>query len=175
MPEPKFLTDNIPHEYILMPNIKHAFKPQGVGENWSLEECEFKKGSNQYISVVYYLKDTNYAVVDIDTDNYSIDQLIDDTEIDSMWVKGNTKGFHVWVEFRNGKPEQFRKNIVKCSNICEMDYLGEKVFERLDKAWSSAEPCHLHKESIEKCFIMEKFAPKTKQKRKHKNRQETNS
>ena len=43
MPEPKSLTDNIPHEYILMPNIKKAFDPKGVGQNWSLEECEFKK------------------------------------------------------------------------------------------------------------------------------------
>ena len=51
MPEPKILNDNIPHEYILMPNIKYAFDPEGVGLNWSLEECEFKKGSNQYISV----------------------------------------------------------------------------------------------------------------------------
>ena len=63
MPEPKILTNNIPHEYILMPNSKHAFDPEGVGLNWSLEECEFKKSSNQYISAVYYLKDTNYAVV----------------------------------------------------------------------------------------------------------------
>jgi len=101
MPEPKILTDNIPHEYILLPNIKDAFDPEGVGQNWSLEECEFKKGSNQYVSVVYYVKDTNYAVVDIDTDDYSLDRLFDDTEIDSMWVKGNTKGFHVWVEFPN--------------------------------------------------------------------------
>jgi len=166
MSEPKILTNNIPHEYILMPNIKHAFDPEGVGLKWSLEECEFKKGSNQYISVVYYLKDTNYAVVDIDTDDYSIDQLIDDTDIDSMWVKGNTKGFHVWVEFPNGKPDAYRKNIVKCSNICEMDYLGEKVFERVGKTWTGEDPCHLHQESIEKCFVMEKFAPKNKSENK---------
>ena len=166
MSEPKILTNNIPHEYILMPNIKHAFDPEGVGLKWSLEECEFKKGSNQYISVVYYLKDTNYAVVDIDTDDYSIDQLIDDTDIDSMWVKGNTKGFHVWVEFPNGKPDAYRKNIVKCSNICEMDYLGEKVFERVGKTWTGEDPCHLHQESIEKCFVMEKFTPKNKSENK---------
>ena len=162
MAEPKSLTDNIPHEYILMPNIKHAFDPEGVGLNWSLEECEFKKSSNQYISAVYYLKDTNYAVVDIDTDDYSLDQLFSDTEIDSMCVKGNTKGFHVWVEFPKGKPDAFRKNAVKCSNLCEMDFLGEKVFERVGKTWTGEEPCHLHKESIEKCFIMDKFTTKTK-------------
>jgi hypothetical protein len=133
MPEPKILTDNIPHEYILMPIVKHAFKPQGVGENWSLEECEFKKSSKQYISICYYVKDTNYAVVDIDTDDYSIDQLWEDTGIDSLWVKGNTKGYHVWVRFEHGKSDEFRKNVVKCSNLCEIDYLGEKVFERIDK------------------------------------------
>ena len=105
MPEPKSLTDNIPHEYILMPNIKKAFDPEGVGQNWSLEECEFKKSSKQYIAICYYLKDTNYAVVDIDTDDYTLDQLYDDTGIDSMSVKGNSKGYHVWVEFTNGKPD----------------------------------------------------------------------
>jgi len=162
MPEPKFLTDNIPHEYILLPNIKHAFNPEGVGLNWTLEECEFKKSSNQYISICYYLKDTNYAVVDIDTDDYSLDQLFEDTDIDSMWVKGNTKGFHVWVVFSKGKPDAFSKNVVKCSNLCEMDYLGEKVFERLDKKWTGEEASHLHQESIEKCFIMDNFTPKKK-------------
>jgi len=136
MPEPKILADNIPHEYILMHNIKHAFDPEGVGLNWSLEECEFKKSSKQYISVVYYLKDTNYAVVDIDADDYSLDQLFEDTEIDSMWVKGNTQGFYVWVEFSNGKSDAYRKNLVKCSNLCEMDYLGEKVFERKDRKYN---------------------------------------
>ena len=162
MAEPKSLTDNIPHEYILMPNIKHAFDPEGVGLNWSLEECEFKKSSNQYISAVYYLKDTNYAVVDIDTDDYTLDQLYDDTGIDNMWVKGNTKGFHVWVEFPKGKPDAYRKNVVNCSNLCEMDYLGEKVFERVGKTWTGEFPCHIHAEQFEKCFIMDKFTTKTK-------------
>ena len=147
MPEPKFLTDNIPHEYILLPNIKHAFGPEGVGLKWS---------------VVYYLKDTNHAVVDIDTDDYSLDQLFNDTEIDSMCVKGNTKGFHVWVEFPKGKPDAYRKNVVKCSNLCEMDFLGEKVFERVGKTWTGEEPSHFHPESIEKCFIMDNFASKNK-------------
>ena len=41
MPEPKSLTDNVPHEYILLPNVKHAFDPEGVGLKWSLEECEY--------------------------------------------------------------------------------------------------------------------------------------
>ena len=180
MPEPKFLTDNIPHKYILLPNEKHSktVKSEGLhdNQNWSLEECMHKKTKDQYISICYNLKDTNYAVVDIDTDDYSIDQLIDDTAIDSMWVKGNTKGFHVWVEFPNGKPEQFRKNIVKCSKICEMDYLGEKVFERVGKTWTGEEPCHLHQESIEKCLLWKSSHQKQKrQKIQLHNRQVTKS
>jgi len=50
-----------------------------------------------------------------------------------------------------------------------MDYLGEKKYERLDKKWTGEEPSHFHQESIEKCFDMQKFAPKTKQKIKYKN------
>jgi phage/plasmid-associated DNA primase len=79
-----------------------------------------------------------------------------------MWVKGNTKGFHVWVEFPKGKPDAYRKNVVNCSNLCEMDYLGEKVFERVGKTWTGEFPCHIHAEQFEKCFIMDKFTTKTK-------------
>ena len=162
MAEPKSLTDNIPHEYILMPNIKGKDKPFGIGKKWSLEQAQHKLTEDRNISVVYYLKDTNYAVVDIDTDDYSLDQLYDDTGIDNMWVKGNSKGYHVWVEFPNGKPDAYRKNVVNCSNLCEMDFLGEKVFERVGKTWTGEEPCHIHAEQFKKCFIMEKLQPKPK-------------
>ena len=175
MAEPKSLTDNIPHEYILMPNIKHAFDPEGVGLKWSLEECEFKKSSNQYISVVYYLKDTNYAVVDIDTDDYTLDQLYEDTGIDNMWTKGNSKGYHVWVEFPKGKPDAYRKNVVNCSNLCEMDYLGEKVFERVGKTWTGDFPCHIHAEQFKKCFIKEKFTKKAEKAEKAEKKTENSS
>jgi len=175
MAEPKSLTDNIPHEYILMPNIKHAFDPEGVGLKWSLEECEFKKSSNQYISVVYYLKDTNYAVVDIDTDDYTLDQLYEDTGIDNMWTKGNSKGYHVWVEFSKGKPDAYRKNVVNCSNLCEMDYLGEKVFERVGKTWTGEFPCHIHAEQFKKCFIKEKFTKKAEKAEKAEKKTENSS
>jgi len=175
MAEPKSLTDNIPHEYILMPNIKHAFDPEGVGLKWSLEECEFKKSSNQYISVVYYLKDTNYAVVDIDTDDYTLDQLYEDTGIDNMWTKGNSKGYHVWVEFSKGKPDAYRKNVVNCSNLCEMDYLGEKVFERVGKTWTGDFPCHIHAEQFKKCFIKEKFTKKAEKAEKAEKKTENSS
>ena len=169
MPEPKFLTDNIPHEYILLPNVKHAFDPEGVGLNWSLEECEFKKGSNQYISICYYVKDTNYAVVDIDTDDYSLDQLFEDTEIDSMWVKGNTTGFHVWVEFPNGKPDAYRRTEQNCSNLCKMDFLGEKVWERLDKHGLVKNLAISTQNNLRNVLICKNSHQKRKQKRKHTN------
>jgi len=163
MTQPNFL-QTIPHKYILLPNEKHSktVKSEGLhdNQNWSLEECEFKKSSNQYISICYNLKDTNYAVVDIDTDNYTLEQLYNDTGIDSMTTKGNTKGFHVWVEFPNGKPDAYRKNAVDCSSLCQMDFLGEKVFERVGKEWTGEEPSHLHPEQFEKCFIKDKFTKK---------------
>jgi len=43
-----------------------------------------------------------------------------------------------------------------------MDYLGEKVFERVGKTWTGEFPCHIHAEQFEKCFIMDKFTTKTK-------------
>ena len=173
MPEPKSLTDNIPHEYILMPNIKGKDKPFGIGKKWSLEQAQHKLTEDRNISVVYYLKDTNYAVVDIDTDDYTLDQLYDDTGIDNMWVKGNTKGFHVWVEFPKGKPDAYRKNVVNCSNLCEMDYLGEKVFERVGKTWTGEFPCHIHAEQFKKCFIKEKFTKKAEKAEKAKKAENT--
>jgi len=162
MAEPTFL-QTIPHEYILMPNIKGKDKPFGIGKKWSLEQAQHKLTEDKYISVVYYLKDTNYAVVDIDTDDYTLDQLYDDTAIDGVSVKGNSKGYHVWVQFEHGKPDAYRKNVVNCSNLCEMDFLGEKVFERVGKEWSCDEdPPYLHAHQFEKCFIMEKLQPKPK-------------
>ena len=175
MTQPNFLTDNIPHEYILLPNVKHAFGPEGVGLKWSLEECEFKKGPNQYISCCYYLKDTRYAVVDIDTDDYTLEQLYNDTGIDSMTTKGNTKGFHVWVEFPKEKPDAYKKNIVDCSNLCQMDFLGEKVFERVGKGWTSEFPCYIYPEQFKKCIKKEKFTKKKAEKKTEKKTENSNN
>jgi hypothetical protein len=175
MAQPNFLTDNIPHEYILLPNVKHAFGPEGVGLKWSLEECEFKKGPNQYISCCYYLKDTRYAVVDIDTDDYTLEQLYNDTGIDSMTTKGNTKGFHVWVEFPKEKPDAYKKNIVDCSNLCQMDFLGEKVFERVGKGWTSEFPCYIYPEQFKKCIKKEKFTKKKAEKKTEKKTENSNN
>jgi hypothetical protein len=37
--KPSFLAE-IPHEYIVMPNIKGKDKPWGIGKAWSLEEAQ---------------------------------------------------------------------------------------------------------------------------------------
>lgn len=153
---PEFLK-TIPHEYLLLPNIKGSDAPWGVGKGWSLEEAKHKLTPDRYITCCYNLKDTNYAVIDIDTDDYFLDQLYQDTEIDSCYVKGNTKGLHVWVEFEHGKEGKFKKNIVKCSNLCEIDYLGEKVYERVGKEWVGDVPAYLQPSQFNKCFKEDMF------------------
>jgi len=159
---PEFLK-NIPHEYILLPNKKGSFPPCGIGKNWSLQECEYKLNKDQYISCCYYLKDTKYAVVDIDDPNYTLEQLYEATGIESVYTKGNTKGFHVWMEFEYNKEEALKKNVVNCSDLAVIDYLGEKVFERVGKEWvigDYEEPAFLEEKLFKKCFNSSKFVPK---------------
>jgi len=168
----KFM-NGIPHKYILVD--KSGKKPWVKGnadtQNWTLEEAarqhiiENKRG---HICCNYNLKDTGIAVFDVDTDDYSHEQICNDLNIginSTMWVKGNTKGFHLWVGFQDGvykKPSD--KNIVKCMKHCEGDYLGATVFERIDKDWKykttypDLAPCIkvVTEEMINSCFNMEK-------------------
>ena len=46
--KPSFLAE-IPHEYILMPNIKEKDKPWGIGKAWSLEEAQHQCSKDRYI------------------------------------------------------------------------------------------------------------------------------
>ena len=62
---PQFLK-NIPHEYILLPNIKGSDEIRGIGKKWTLSEAQHKMPNDRYIKCCYYVKDTKYAVVDID-------------------------------------------------------------------------------------------------------------
>jgi phage/plasmid-associated DNA primase len=160
---PQFLK-NVPHEYILLPNIKGKDKICGIGKKWTLEECEYKMTKDQYISCCYYLKYTNYAVVDIDDPNYTLEQFYEDTKMEKgFYTKGNTKGFHIWMELPQDKEETLKKNVVKCSHLAEIDYLGEKVFERVGKEWFKDkydEPSYFDQESFKKCFQMDKLQQK---------------
>lgn len=161
MTQPSFLAE-IPHEYILLPNIKGKDKPFGIGKKWSLEEAQHKLTEDRYISCCYYLKDTNFVVVDIDDPKYTLDQLFEDTGIDSTYTVGNTKGFHVWMELEKGKPDLFKKNFVNVGRHATIDYLGEKVFERVGKEWVGQEACYLKPEDIKKCFKDGAFETKKK-------------
>lgn len=141
---PAFLA-KIPHEYLIMSVVYDDAKQKdvkqvdgGVGKGWTQLEAEYKCASNQFVTCFYNLKGTNYAVVDIDEETFNpetdLDALFDQTDIDSLWVPGNTKGCHIWMEFEPGqKPSQ--KNHEKCMKMYEGDYLGEKVFERVGKKW----------------------------------------
>ena len=161
---PAFLK-KIPHEYLLLPNIKGSADPFGVGKRWNLEIAQriLTKYPDRYISCCYYLKDTNYVVVDIDAVDYTIDQLFEDTCIDSTYVKGNTKGYHIWMQFEHGKPNNlFRKNHKDVGRHTIIDYLGEKVFERVGKEWHGQEACYLDIEQFQKCFYDDRFKIKEK-------------
>jgi len=165
--QPQFLK-NIPHEYILLPKIKgkDRDKIKGIGRNWTYEECEYEMSKDQYISCCYYLKDTNYAVVDVDDPNYTLEQFYKETKMEkSFYTKGNTKGFHIWMEFPYDKNERLKKNIVNCSDLALIDYLGEKVFERVGKEWFKYkydEPSYFDQESFKKCFQMDKLQEEKK-------------
>ena len=164
MTQPAFLKE-IPHEYLLLPNIKGSADPFGVGKGWTLEIAQriLTKYPDRYISCCYFVKDTNYVVVDIDAVGYTIDQLYEDTGIDSTYVKGNTKGYHIWMQFEHGKPNNlFRKDHTDVGRPTKIDYLGSKVFERVGKEWVGQEACYLDMEQFNKCFYDDRFKIKEK-------------
>ena len=161
---PTFL-EKIPHEFILMPIMKGQDKPWGVGKGWSHEEASHQCTKDRYIACAYNLKDTPYVVVDLDDPAYTIDQLFEDTGVDSCYVKGNTKGFHVWVELKDKKPTM-RRNYQNIGKHTVVDFLGEKVFERVGKEWVGDTACYLTEEQMTKCFHTDKFGPKKKLKLK---------
>ena len=154
--QPQFL-ETVPKEYILMPNIKGKEKPWGIGKGWSLQEAQHQCPKDRYIACHYALKDTPYVVVDIDEPNYTLDQLFEDTGIDSCYVKGNTKGFHVWVELKDGKQPCMKRNYQNVGKPTVIDYLGEKVFERVGKEWVGDHACYLTEEQLNKCFHTDKI------------------
>ena len=146
MTQPTFL-NKIPKEYILFSRyskdgvIKKEMDARTINKGLTLEQVKKIRKEDQMIAVMYYLKDTKYVVLDIDTDKYSIEQLYLDTGIESCFVKGNTKGFHVYMEIEGDKFEVFKKNKVNCGVHCEMDFLGERLWKLLTKI--GVEPSNL--------------------------------
>ena len=150
-------------------------RPRGVNLGWCLLQASHECSSSEFVACFYSkLKGTDYAVVDIDAKEYDLDAFSEETDVDSCWVLGNTKGCHIWVEFEPGqKPSH--KNHTKCMKMYEGDYLGEKVFERLDKEWHFDDkftPQYMTMEMMRKTYtgsVIEKMQqeglPKKKRKR----------
>lgn len=153
MSSPDFLA-NIKQECLLFHIDEHnkkVFDRRCFGKNYTLEEVEALKQPNQQIGIMYDIKETNYVVVDIDSNDYSIDNLFTDSDIDSAYVKGNTKGFHIWMQMKN-KTDEFKRNKVDVGVNSTIDFLGEKVFECIGKDWVGDTVCLLDEEQIMKTF-----------------------
>ena len=156
--QPAFLNE-IPQEHLLFSvdeTGKKQFDKRCFNKGFTREQVEALKQDNQEIGVMYYIKDTNYVVVDIDSNDYSVEDLFNDSDIDSCYVKGNTKGHHIWCCMKD-KTDEFKKNKVDCGNHATIDFLGEKVFERIGKEWTHDDACFLHDHQVEKCFKQNTF------------------
>ena len=132
---------SLPHEYIIVDKKNPDPKQRviGVNQKWTIEDALLHSTSlGGKVCCSYNLKDTNFAVFDVDTDDYPYEQFCDDLHIgikSTYWVKGNTKGYHVWVAYGKSYKKPSNKNVVNVMKNCVGDYLGEKVFERIDKEW----------------------------------------
>ncbi len=166
---PEVFRKNIPHKYIIVDKPKQDeerkawIKGNSKHSNWTLEQAikEHEKYNKRgEICCKFDMKNTPFCVFDVDTDDVDIDDFCEDLNIsenDTVWVKGNTKGFHLWVVFNEDdykKPSE--KNIVECMNNCKGDYLGDVVFERIDKEWnyknSYPDLCPIMSEISEEAF-----------------------
>lgn len=124
---------NVPKEYILCPNKKNNGKPVGIGLGWSLDKANKKLTNNDYhIQCHFMLKETGFAVIDIDCAEYTVDNLYEDTGIDcndTLYYIGNTKGLHLWIN-----SNRFSSNFTKCGIPAkDIDYLGSDVWEKIEK------------------------------------------
>jgi len=171
---------SFPHKYIIVDKAqkgsgkKSWVRGNGRNQKWTLEEAarqhiiENKRG---HICCKYDLKNTNFAVFDVDTDDYPYEQFCRDLNIglnSTYWVKGNTVGYHVWVAFgKEGYKKPSEKNEQKCMKHCEGDYLGECVFERIDKEWNNTGIQQIsNEEMLNPVFKMEKIQEKKPKKEK---------
>ena len=140
---PKKLRELIPHKYILVDKTgdKAWVKGNAKGQQWTLQQAikEQQLEKRGDICCKFNLKNTPFAVFDVD-DGFPIDEFCEDLNIkehSTIWVKGNTKGFHLWVVFNDeGYKKPLETTVQKCMNKCEGDYLGDIVFERIDKEWN---------------------------------------
>jgi hypothetical protein len=160
MNTPSFL-DSIKQETIVY-NItsegkKNLNARNCIGKGYSLEQAKYLVQPGDEIGVMYYLKDSQYVVIDIDSNDYTPDNLFNDSGIDSVVVKGNTKGWHVWMMLKDLKIDEFKRNKVDCGLNATIDFLGEKVFERIGKEWIGEEAQFLTDNHLVKTFKSNTF------------------
>jgi len=155
---------SLPHEYIIVDKKNPDPKKRviGVNQKWTIEDAMLNATSlGGNVCCSYHLKDTPFAVFDVDTDDYPYEQFCRDLNIGekmTYWVKGNTKGYHVWVAYGKSYKKPSNKNVVDVMKNCVGDYLGEKVFERIDKEWMNTGIQEvLHKSMMEDVFDMDKI------------------
>ena len=142
----------IPQEFIIITNKKGEGIPWGINKGWSFKEATKKLTPDRHIQCHFNLKDTGIAVIDIDEDTFTVDELFEQTGIDSnniMYTIGNTKGLHIYI-----KCDRHNGNRINCSNLATIDYLGGSVFERVDKEWNNGEIgfIEITDEMYNKCF-----------------------
>ena len=155
---------SLPHEYIIVDKKNPDPKKRviGVNQKWTIEDAMLNATSlGGKVCCSYHLKDTPFAVFDVDTDDYPYEQFCRDLNIGekmTYWVKGNTKGYHVWVAYGKSYKKPSNKNVVDVMKNCVGDYLGEKVFERIDKEWMNTGIQEVvHKSMMEDVFDMDKI------------------
>ena len=143
-------------EYICRPDSGKEGKPYGFKKGWGRTTAKQNLSPDYHIAAVYDLSQSDYAVIDIDTDDYDVDEMFATLGLSSTYCRGNSKGFHVWVKFLpDEKPKD--KNIIDCMSVCTGDLLCGHVWEKVDKEWSEDTIATISMADIDDILISSKF------------------
>jgi hypothetical protein len=162
---PKELLETIPHEFIVIGYDANGKKtPREIGNGYTHEQADVLAQSGEYVAVNLALNKSEYAVIDFDCE-VDLEEILNKYDIcDSFVVKGNTKGYHVYIKIpnKNKLPDKWSKNITDCMKEYTGDYLGAQVWERCDKPFQQEFSCMELQgremiESFEKIYKIEDF------------------
>jgi hypothetical protein len=135
---------SLPHEFIYC--FSKGVKPdgnimkdyEGITSKWSKSRAESEMEQDKYngtnvIGVMRHIPLKNgIAVIDIDENKPYMDVIQQFPCLKhTLYVKGNTKGWHFYVHY------DWPKNSVDVLDGIQGDVCGEKIFEREDKEWST--------------------------------------
>jgi len=134
---------SLPHEFIYC--FSTGVKPdgnimkdyEGITSNWTKSRAESEMEQDKYngtnvIGVMRHIPLKNgIAVIDIDENKPYMDVINQFPCLkNTLYVKGNTKGWHFYVHY------DWPKNSVDILDGIQGDVCGEKIFEREEKEWS---------------------------------------